>query len=185
MKALRAYLKMIGGPLTSETLHANLSLCWPSCSTSNNFFKNNSPAIIEGELRSQALLTYLQDRHMPLRVSLSEDAARIIATVSYDPNTNQLVGIALAINDNGMPIPFSFKARSVQEIQSHCTDSNVISSNAYVQMVQPQSRNVPPFCLLIFLTDNRFTAETVHSRWNFTTNELRQYGIKVDNYASD
>lgn len=185
MKAFAGYLKMIGGTLTSETLHANLSLCWPSCSTSNKFIKDNSPAIIEGKLRSQELLTYLQDRRLPLRVSLSEDGTRVIATRSYDPNTNQIVGIALPLNDNGMPIPFSFKARNVEEIQSYYTDSNVISSNAYVQMAQPQSRNVPPFCLLIFLTDNRFIAESVHSRWTFTANELLKYGIKVDNYASD
>lgn len=52
-------------------------------------------------------------------------------------------------------------------------------------MAQPSSRSVPPFCLLTFLTDNTFTAETVLSRWNISTQELRGMGIKVDNFASD
>lgn len=137
--------------------------------------------MIEGKLRANELLQYLKDRDLPLRVSLSEDATRIIATVQYDPETNQLVGFPLPLDNNGMPIPFSYMARNVKEHYQ----SKLPSSNAYVQMAQPLSRSVPPFCLLTFLTDNKFTGEPVLSRWNFTTQTLRQIGITVDNYASD
>lgn len=183
-KAFAAYIKMIGGTLTTDTLHANLPLCWPSRSTSNKFINDNKPTIVEGKLRTMELLNYLKDRNLPLRVSLSEDATRINPSVSYDPKTNQLVGFPLPLDTRGMPIPYSFLARNVKEIREHY-DSNITSSNAYVQMAQPLSRNVPPFCLMTFLTDNRFKAETVLSRWNFTTDELRGVNIKVDNYASD
>ena len=183
-KAFAGYMKMIGGTLAYETLHANLPLCWPSRSTTNKFIRDNKPTIIEGTLRTKELLNYLSERNLPLRVSLSEDATRIISTVTYDPVTNQLVGFPLPLNDKGMPISYSFMARNVREIQEHFK-SNITSSNAYVQMAQPMSRSAPPFCLLMFLTDNRFTAETVLSRWNFTTQELRSVGIKVDNFASD
>lgn len=181
-KAFAGYIKMIGGTLTSETLHANLPLSWPSCSTTNKFIKDNKPSIIEGKLRTKELLQYLKERNLPLRVSLSEDATRTIPLVAYDPVTNQLVGFPLPLDEKGMPIPYSFMARNVREIREHY-ESNKTSSN--VQMAQPLSRSVPPFCLLTFLTDNRFTAETVLSRWNFTTEELRTVGIKVDNFASD
>lgn len=183
-KAFAAYIKMIGGPLTTETLHANLALCWPSSSTSKKFINDNKPTIVEGKLRTEELLNYLKERNLPLRVSLSEDATRINPVVSYDHATNQLVGFPLPLDARGMPISYSFMARSVQEIREHY-ESNVASSNAYVQMAQPLSRNVAPFCLLTFLTDKRFTAEKVLSRWNFTTEDLHSVGIKVDNYASD
>lgn len=183
-KAFAGYMKMIGGTLASETLHANMSLCWPSRSTTNKFIKDNKPVIIEGQLRAQELFNYLKERGLPFRVTLSEDATCTNSWPSFDPATNQIVGFPLPLNDKGMPIPYSFMARNVKEIQEHFK-SNVPSSNAYVQMAQPLSRSVPPFCLLTWLTDNRFTAEPVLSRWNFTIQELLRVGIKVDNFASD
>ncbi len=183
-KAFAGYMKMIGGTLAYETLHANLPLCLPSRSTTNKFINDNKPSIIEGKLRTEELLNYLKERDLPLRVSLSEDATQTNSWASYDPATNQIVGFPLPLDDTGMPIPYSFMARNVKEIQEHFK-YNVTSSTAYVQMAQPLSQSTPPFCLLTFLTDNRFTAETVLSRWNFTTQELQRAGIKVDNYASD
>lgn len=37
IKAFAAYVKMIGGTLAYETLHANLPLLWPSLATANRF----------------------------------------------------------------------------------------------------------------------------------------------------
>lgn len=134
MKALAAYIKTIGGTLTYETLHANLSLVWPSLSTANKFIHDNGTKVTEGKLKYEELHTYLKDRDLPLRVSLSEDATRIQATVCYDPNTNQLVRLSLPLDENGLPIPFSYMARNTREIWRHFqnTDNN-ISLNAYVQ----------------------------------------------------
>lgn len=184
IKAFAGYMKLIGGPLAYDTLYANLPLCWPSPSTTNRFITDHKPKVIEGQLRVAELLTYLRERNLPLRVSLSEDATRIVATVTHDPDTNQLVGFPLPLDESGMPTSFSFLARNVKEIQEHFR-SNETSSNAYVQMAQPLSRSIPPFCLLTFLTANTFTAESVLSRLNHTTETLRSSGIKVDNFASD
>lgn len=186
MKAFAAYMKMIGGPLAYETLHANLPLVWPSISTSNRFIHDNKYFAIEGKLRCKELSEYLRERDLPMRVSLSEDATRIQATVCYDPHSNQLVGFSLPLDENGLPIPFSFMARNTKEIGSHFADlDNIISSNAYVQMAQPLSRLYPPFCILLFLTDNTFDSEAVLSRWNHTKTLLAEFGITVDNFASD
>lgn len=117
---------------------------------------------------------------------MSEDCTRITPKVSYDSRTNQLIGFALPTDENGMPIPFTFNATSASQIQKHFSDpKNYVSSSVLVQMAQPQSETVPPFCLQIFLTYNTFTAEKVLSRWNFTTGELKQIDVKVDNYATD
>ncbi|KAJ6642670.1 hypothetical protein Bhyg_07623 [Pseudolycoriella hygida] len=112
MKAFAAYMKIISGPLAYETLHANLSLAWPSTSTANKFIYDNGSTVLEGKLRYEELYKYLRDRDLPLRVSLSEDATRIQATVYYDPKTNQLVGFSLPLDENGLPITYSYMANN-------------------------------------------------------------------------
>lgn len=181
---------MIGGPLSYETWHANMPLCLPSPSIVNKFLADYGPRIIEGQLRTEELVQYLQVRKLPLRVSISEDATRITPKICYDPKTNQLVGFALPLDQNGMPKSYSFKARNVKEIQDHFNNSsNHISSSVYVQMVQPQTagskEDAPPFCLSLFLTDNKFTSETIYKRWIDTISKLREQNIIVDNFASD
>lgn len=185
-KMFAAYIKMIAGLLAYETLHTNFPLCLPSESTVNRFIADNGPEIIEGEMRTDALLKYLKSRNLPLMVSLSEDATRITAKISYDPNTNQLIGFALPLDVNGMPIKFSFPARNVSEIQKHfLNSSNFISSTAYVQMAQPIDPNSSPFCLMLFLTDSTFTANNIFKRWKFQAGKLRENGIRIYNMSTD
>lgn len=45
--------------------------------------------------------------------------------------------------------------------------------------------DVPPFCLLIFGTDNKQSAEDVSNRWKHITSELKKVGIEVITIASD
>lgn len=185
-KAFAAYTFMLAGPLAYETLNANLPFALPSTSTVHRYLADNGPQIIEGKMRTEELLLYLKKRNLPMVVSLSEDATRITAKVSYDPNTNQLIGFALPLDKNGMPITLSFPARSVSEIRSHFTNSrNIVSSSLYIQMAQPLDRDVPPFCMMMFLTDNTFTADKVHSRWKFQAHDLKENGVKIFNIASD
>lgn len=185
-KMFAAFLKMLSGLLAYETLHANFPLSLPSVSTVNRFITDNGPQIIEGTMRSNELLQYLRSRNLPLTVSISEDATRITAKISYDPHTNQLVGFALPLDVNGMPIKFSFPARNVYQIQQHFLNpSNFISSTVYVQMAQPLDENCPPFCLMLFLTDSAFTAYNILQRWKFQALKLSEKEIKIENIATD
>lgn len=185
-KMFAAFLKMVSGLLAYETLHANLPLSLPSVSTVNRFIADNGPRIVEGEMRSDELLKYLRSRNLPLVVSLSEDATRITAKISYDPYTNQLVGFALPLDTNGMPVPFSFPAKHANEIQKHFANpSNFISSAMYAQMAQTLQENCPPFALMLFLTDATFTAYNILKRWQFQALELRKKGITIENIATD
>lgn len=123
---------------------------------------------------------------MPLKVSLSEDCTRITAKIAYDSSTNQLVGFALPLNDNGMPIPFSFQARTTNEIQSHFSNSsNFVASSVLVQMAQPLDAIVPPFCLMLFPTDNSFTALNTLRRWQNQAEILKENDISIENIATD
>lgn len=49
-KKFACFIKMVGGLLAYETLHANLPLSLPAVSTVDKFMKENGPAIIEGKL---------------------------------------------------------------------------------------------------------------------------------------
>lgn len=177
---------MLSGPLAYETLNANLPLSVPSVSTVSRFLRDNGQYFVEGKMRTHALLLYLKSRNLPLRVSLSEDATRITAKISYDPITNQLVGFAIPLDENGMPIPFSFPARNVREIQQHFSNSaNFVSSSVYVQMAQPLDPNAAPFCLMMYLIDNKFTAYNTLKRWKFQAGILKEKGITIENISTD
>lgn len=78
-----------------------------------------------GNSCSNELLNYLKERKLSLVVSLSEDATRITGRLQYDSVTNEVMGFVLPINSrNGMPIPFSFKARNALEIAKHFNTQN-------------------------------------------------------------
>lgn len=110
---------------------------------------------------------------MPLKVWLCEDATGINSKVEYDKNTDQLVGIVLPLNvATGMPLPFTFLARTAEDIQKHSKES--LSSLVYVILALPLMPKVPPFVLQIFGIDNKFTAVNVVNRWRYTIQELKR-----------
>lgn len=65
--------------------------------------------VIEGQLRCKELATFLDCHKTKKIVWLSEDATALISRISYDPMTNQIVGIVLPTDsNNGCPIPFRY-----------------------------------------------------------------------------
>lgn len=60
----------------------------------------------EGELRSKELAEFLEEHETKKIVWISEDATAINPKIKYDPKTNQIVGILLPTNENGLPVPF-------------------------------------------------------------------------------
>lgn len=83
-----------------------------------SYIHQRKEKIIEGELRCSQLSEYLDKIGSPRKVWLSEDASGIIAQVTYDPKTNQLVGLTLPNDKNGMPILFSFVPNTLSEINN-------------------------------------------------------------------
>lgn len=99
----------------------------------------------------------LSNNNLPSAVHISEDATRIVGRVEYDAKTNQIIGFVLPIKaNNGLPIPFSYPAKSSEDIIAHFSGRNRISSFVNVLMAQPLG-NVPAFCLLVsdLITDIR------------------------------
>lgn len=66
----------------------------------------NKTRVVEGKLRCEELYRYLDNLNAVKTVWLSEDATAIVSKATYDPITNQIVGIVLPLNHYGSPIPF-------------------------------------------------------------------------------
>lgn len=132
-------------------------------------------------------MLYLSSRSLPLIISLSEDATRIVDRIQYDSRTNQIIRFVPPINAiNGLPVPYTYRARNTAEIAEHFVDDCAVASFLNVIMAQPvTSRAVPPFCLLLFGSDNKYSSDDVSHRWRFITNELRKLNIKVLTISSD
>lgn len=186
LKNFACYVKLVGGALLFETLHANLSTSIPSSSTLSRFMDVNGSKIVEGVLRVDELKTYLVDRDAPLVVIVAEDATRNVGKISYDSVTNQLVGFVPTLNNHGMPITNMFPARNALEIQNHFeNDKNVIGTMAYTITAQALKESVPPFILTLFSIDNKFSSTDVTNRHAYIQCELGKKGISVYIFSSD
>lgn len=159
----------------------------PSIVSTNRYIRAFNHSVNEGILRCEELLLYLKSRNLPLVVSLSEDATRIVGRVQYDSKTNQLMGFALPLNtENGLPVPFTYKARSSREIVAHFTSNNPVAGFINVIMARPiTDKPVASFCLLLFCSNNTYSAGDVSRRWSTTVNELKKLKIKVLTVSSD
>lgn len=168
-----------------ETIYKNLEGALPSLPSANRYIRASNCRMTEGILRCEELSVYLKQRKQPPIVSLSEDATRMIGKIQYDSVSNQLVGFVLpADTKTGMPIPFAYPANNAEEIMNHFLNGNAVASFLNVIMAQPL-HGAPPFCLLLYGSDNKYTADDVKRRWNYVTAELSRFGISVVTILSD
>lgn len=177
------YIRMLGGPLCYETLHANLQCALPSLGSTNRYIRKSHFKVNEAVVRCYELAEYLKEQNLPMIIALSEDATRIVERIQYDRCTNQIIGFTLPLRD-GMPIPFSYPARGFTEITKHFTSGNSSSSLMNVIMAQPLA-NTTPFCLFIYGSDNKYTAHDVYMRWKTIAAQLKELGISVLTVSSD
>lgn len=124
-----------------------------------------------------------------LRVFISS-ATRINGRIQYDSDSNQVMGFSLPIDDQGMPIPLSFPARSAAEIESYFYDPETKAERqpaglVNVTMAKPINKNIPAFCILDYSTNAKYDANDVYNRWNYIAAELNRYNIKVACFGSD
>lgn len=176
-----SYFCLLAGPLAYETLQKNLPHALPSLSAVNRFVARTHHSIIEGQLRCNDLYAYLNERALPLAVAISQAESRVINRPQYDKNTNQIIGFVLPTDHNGLPIPFTYKARSAEEIMEHfASEANFINT----VMAQPLD-NALAFCLLVHGSNSKYTAEQTSKRWKFETAELLKLNIENLTVSSD
>lgn len=141
-----------------------MELALPPLTTVNRHIHETRCRITEGILRDTELLHYLQERKLPPVVSLAEDSTDIENYIQYDPQNNICVGLVLPICERtGMPVPLTFKSRSVKEIVGHFYGTKTATQVTTI-MAKPISPDVAPFCLLVFGTDNSNKSKDVINR---------------------
>lgn len=129
--------------------------------------------VVEGEIRAKELAEYLTKMSCTKHVWISEDATVITSKVTYDPSTNQLVGLVLPTDTiTGCPKAFTYIASNAESIKQHLMKAK--SSVVYVVMAQPLDEKVPPFVLQMFGSDNKFQTTDVLKRWKHTSIELEK-----------
>lgn len=147
-----------------ESLQSNFVSALPSISTTNRYIRQTDGYVCEGVLRCHELLSYLENRNLPLVVSISEDATRISGRIQYDSKSNEIIGFVLPIHQKtGMPIPHSFPAKNANQIFQHFNGGTPVAHFVNVIMAQPLA-DVPAFCLMIYGSNSKYTAEHVINR---------------------
>lgn len=137
-----------------------------------NHIHEHKERIIEGELRCDQLIKHLERTNSPKVVFLCEDASGIVKNIAYDSTSNQLIGLVLPTNLNGMPTILSFEAKSAEAIEQYMQLPQ--STLVYLIVAQPLKVNAPPFILTIFGTHNKFDTSDVLKRWNYIESELKK-----------
>lgn len=107
-----------------------------------------------------------------MSVFFSEDGSGIVKRVTYDPKTNQLVGLVLPLKENGMPKTMSFLPHSARDIEDFMKLEQ--STLVYIMVAQPLMPNIPPFIFHIFGTNNKFNKLNVLGRWTQIEQETKR-----------
>ena len=112
------------------------------------------------------LLEHLKNFNASMVVSIEEDTTQVISRIEYDSETDKLVGFVLPCDQNGLPICDSFIASSFETMEKYFENAS-LAKYAFVYVVQPHTKGVPPFCLACIGTENKFDAEVVMKRWQY------------------
>ncbi|KAK3910815.1 Translation initiation factor IF-1 [Frankliniella fusca] len=184
LKYFSVYLFIVGGPLVYEFLSTNLVGALPSISQVQKTLLLTSEPVREGEFRFSELDQFLTEHGFPRKVYISEDGTRITQKFLFDLRSNQIIGPAPPLSENGIPLTCSFPATSAAMIAQHF-EKGTPSSSAYAVMAQPLQDGAPAYCLCMFGIANNFNSEQVYRRWNYIYTELKNTGIEVVGFSSD
>lgn len=181
LKKLCLYIFITSGRLAYETLCSNMSNALPSITTLYRTFDTFTKTF-EGQIQMHELKTFLLKRNYPLKVFISEDQTAIVKRVRYNSHNNQMVGFVLKRSElTGFPLENQYLVSDIK----NGFENGVLSNYAYIFMAQPLVDHAPAFCLVIFGSDNRFSADEVLKRWSHLENEANAIGISVEGFSSD
>ena len=182
-KKFAIYIFYVGGRLLYETLYANLPKSLPSITTLNRYLTNNREPIEEGEFDFEGLAQFLDSRNLPKIIWVAEDGTRVNSKIEYNERANKVVGFVLPLK-NGVPSCDKYIASSAKKIQNFF-ETSARSNYAYVITAQPLSYDAPAYCVSVFGTDNKFTAQEVLQRWEYMKRTAKNYGITIIGLSSD
>jgi hypothetical protein len=180
LKQICVYLFLTGGLKSYEVLQSNLPI--PHARTINRYIETQ-PCALEGVLQVKELNQFLVENGYPKKIWISEDATKIVEKIVYDKTTNNLCGMNLPIDSNGMPVMNLYSINSALDIKIFMTHEK--ATMVYVVMAKPICEDSKPFCLCYFGTSNKFKTIDVINRWRFIIEKLKCCGIEVDGFSAD
>ncbi|GAB0086470.1 Peptidase S1, PA clan [Sergentomyia squamirostris] len=176
------YMFMLSGPIAYKNLAKNTAEL-PSLSKIKKYLQEQDCRIEEGKLRAEELKEYINKQKLPPYVWLSEDATKIQEGVKYNSRTDCATGYVMPFDKNGMPITDTYKLKTPNDVARFSTAPK--ASYVNVILAQPMDYSASPFCLLIFGTDNKYTASQIVKRWQYIEGVLKELGICVAGYSTD
>lgn len=108
MKNVALYIFILAGPTAYQTLQMNLPKSLPSQRTVARLLAEKEK-MVEGEFRFERIKHDMLEKGEPLYVVVGEDDSKVSERVRYDSSRDEIVGIELPLNEDGVPIPGSFK----------------------------------------------------------------------------
>jgi len=158
-------------------------LPFPSVDTARSCLYD-ADRLLEGSLRFDEAMKFLDSRFLPRKVVCIEDATRIQGIIQYDHKTNQIKGFMLPCDDFGLPVPESYPATSARKVADYF-ETKETSNYAYCVMAQPLSPDCRPFCLLMHGTNQKFKAADIVKRWERIETEALNYNVEVVGFSAD
>ena len=184
MKKFAISILLVAGPCAYKLLHANMPEALPSLNTVQRQIKKSYSPIVEGEFRFDQLSSHLEAYNAPRIVCISEDATRTVARVEYDDESDKMVGFVLPVDDKFLFVTDTYCAYTFEGIEK-MFGTATRSCYAYLYMAQPLASHVPPFCLCLFGTNNKFDTKAVLYRWKYIIEECSRRNIHVLCFSSD
>lgn len=177
MKAIALYLFVLSGPHAYDILHRNLTDAMPSLSSCRKYLAALERTD-EGEIRFNRISEYIKKNDELPFVVIGEDDTKLSERPRYDAKNDEIVGLQLPLDRNGLPIRGSFKFTTLKEVQSYLRD-NKTSSYAKLLTVRSITPGSKVYHLLVYGTRGADKGSDVGARWSFIFKEFAKIGIAV------
>lgn len=182
IRRICGYIYARGGRSLYEFFNKNLNL--PCLKTVKRFMQLDLPPLSEGFLDFDALQKYIEKFNYSKSIGIFEDGAAITQNVSYDPLTNELIGLTAPFSESGIPCrrfhhaEFSFAIVNAIREYSKCNTVQVI-------ITRPNTSNAVPFILGYYFSDNKFTFQDICNRYLYIKKEFDARGWKFFTFNMD
>ena len=117
-------------------------------------------------------------------VYASEDCTGVISKVCYDVETDSFIGFCPTLN-NGLPIIRQYQTNDFFELEDwfESVERSTLMNIYSIQHIT--AKEVPPFLLSSFGTNNKIGSISLLHRWLFIYQQCYNNNIKVLGFSSD
>lgn len=177
IREIALYLYTLSGRSAYEVWQKNLRGGLPSVPSCQSYLKK-CKRTDEGEILFERIAESLKKNNELPFIIIGEDDTKIDERPRYDPRNNEIVGIQLPLDNNGVPIRGSFKFTTLAEARSYL-DNYQTTSYAKLLTARSLTPGSKTYHLLIYGTRGSDKATDVRPRWKFIFGEFAKLGITV------